>query len=97
MEYDNVKINILDTPGTAEFVGESRSALQVAEAAILVVDSVDGVQIETAKAWRYLNRCFSGLLPIHRLIPCKAAAESVINSLTLSTSKGPILNRLDKT
>src|SRR5210317_383296 len=40
VEYDNVKINIIDTPGTAEFIGESRSALQVSEAAILVVDSV---------------------------------------------------------
>jgi len=54
VEHDGVKINILDTPGTADFVGESRAALQAVETAILVVDSVDGVQIETEKAWRYL-------------------------------------------
>ena len=55
IEIDDVKINIIDTPGMADFVGEARAALQVAEAAILIVDSVDGVQIETEKAWRYLT------------------------------------------
>ena len=55
VEFDGVKINILDTPGTADFIGEARAAIQAAEAVILVVDSVDGVQIETEKAWRYLN------------------------------------------
>jgi elongation factor G len=55
VELDGVKINILDTPGTADFIGEARAAIQAAETVILVVDSVDGVQIETEKAWRYLN------------------------------------------
>ncbi len=55
LEMDGVKINILDTPGTSDFVGESRAALQAAECAVLVVDSVDGVQIETEKWWRYLK------------------------------------------
>jgi elongation factor G len=55
VELDGVKINVLDTPGTADFIGEARAAIQAAEAVILVVDSVDGVQIETEKAWRYLN------------------------------------------
>ncbi|HOD14800.1 MAG TPA: elongation factor G [Spirochaetota bacterium] len=55
VEIDGVKINILDTPGTADFIGEARAAVQAAECVILVIDSVDGVQIETEKWWRYLN------------------------------------------
>jgi elongation factor G len=55
VEADGVKINIIDTPGTAEFVSEARAAVQAVEAVILVVDSVDGVQIETEKWWRYLG------------------------------------------
>ncbi len=55
IEVDDVKINIMDTPGMSDFIGEARSALQVADTAILVVDAVDGVQIETGKAWRYLK------------------------------------------
>ncbi len=55
VEFDDVKINILDTPGTADFIGETRAAIQAAELVIVVVDSVDGVQIETEKVWRYLQ------------------------------------------
>ncbi len=55
IEVDDVKINIMDTPGMSDFIGEARAALQVADTAILVVDAVDGVQIETGKAWRYLK------------------------------------------
>lgn len=55
VEFEDVKINIIDTPGTSDFVGDQRAAMQVAEAVVLVVDSVDGVQIETEKAWRYLT------------------------------------------
>ncbi len=55
IEIEGVKINILDTPGKIGFIGESRGALQAADAAILVVDSVDGVQIQTESNWRYLE------------------------------------------
>ncbi|HMB19547.1 MAG TPA: elongation factor G [Spirochaetota bacterium] len=55
VETDDTKINIIDTPGMSDFVGEERAALQVVEAAIIVVDSADGVQIETEKVWRYLE------------------------------------------
>lgn len=55
VEMDNIKINVLDAPGTADFVGEAHAALLAVETAILVVDAVDGVQIETQKAWRFLN------------------------------------------
>ena len=55
LEFEGVKINVIDTPGTSDFIGESRAALQASECAVLVVDSVDGVQIETEKTWRYLT------------------------------------------
>lgn len=53
IEVDGVKIHILDVPGTTDFVGEARAAVQAAQAAILVIDSVDGIQIGTEKAWQY--------------------------------------------
>jgi elongation factor G len=55
VEFEDVKINIIDTPGLADFVGEVRAGLQTAEAAIIVVDSADGVQIETEKVYRYIS------------------------------------------
>ena len=53
VEYQNHKINLLDTPGAPDFVGETISALSVSDAALLVVDSVAGVQVGTELAWNY--------------------------------------------
>ncbi len=52
--WQNTKINILDTPGYFDFVGEVTSALRVADSAIIVVCSVSGVEVGTEKAWNYM-------------------------------------------
>lgn len=51
-EYDGKKINILDTPGFSDYVGEVTSALSVVETALLVVNSHVGVDATTENAWR---------------------------------------------
>ncbi len=51
IEWDKYKINILDTPGYFDFVGEVEEAVGVADAAIIVVSGKDGVQVGTEKAW----------------------------------------------
>ena len=48
-------LTFLDTPGTADFVGEVISAFRACEAAIVTVDARDGAQIETIKLWKRLN------------------------------------------
>ena len=49
--WGNTKINILDTPGYFDFVGEMQEAVSAADAAIIVVSGKDGVQVGTKKAW----------------------------------------------
>ena len=49
------KINILDTPGAADFLGEVVAAFRVAESTVILVDAEAGVQIETIKLWRRLE------------------------------------------
>ena len=44
-EWNKVKINFIDTPGIASFIADARAGLRVADAAILVVDAVSGVQV----------------------------------------------------
>ncbi|HPS58477.1 MAG TPA: elongation factor G [Spirochaetota bacterium] len=85
VEFEDVKINIIDTPGTADFVGDQRSAMQVAEAVILVVDSVDGVQIETEKAWRYLTEnSIPRIIFVNKMDKERASYEKVIENLKSS-------------
>ncbi|MDQ3619981.1 MAG: elongation factor G [Actinomycetota bacterium] len=53
IEWQGHKINILDTPGYADFVGEMRSAMRVADLAIFVVSGVEGLEVQTQVAWNY--------------------------------------------
>jgi len=55
IEYQNNKINFLDTPGFTDFVGEVQSALRVADAAVVVVDAVSGVEVGTELVWQYCD------------------------------------------
>jgi elongation factor G len=52
--WKNHKINILDTPGVSDFVGEVVAALRAAETSVVLVGADVGVQIETIKIWRRL-------------------------------------------
>lgn len=56
VEYKGVKINLLDTPGYTDFVGEVVSALRVSDGAIVLVDSVAGSEVGTEIAWSYLDK-----------------------------------------
>jgi elongation factor G len=60
VEYRECKINLLDTPGYTDFVGEVISALRVADGAVVVVDSVAGAEVGTEIA---LNYCDTFNLP----------------------------------
>src|SRR6266550_1989799 len=51
VSWGTVKINLLDTPGYADFVGELRAGLRAADAALFVVSSVDGMDAATAALW----------------------------------------------
>ncbi len=48
-----VKINLLDTPGYSTFINETKASLPVADAALILVDVVAGVQVVTEKVWDY--------------------------------------------
>ena len=55
VEYNNHKINILDTPGYTDFVGEVISALRVVDGVIIPVDAVAGAEVGTELAWSYAD------------------------------------------
>lgn len=53
--WKNVKINILDTPGYLDFVGEVKQSIRVADAALIVIDGKAGVEVGAELAWEYAN------------------------------------------
>ncbi|NLP36763.1 MAG: elongation factor G [Firmicutes bacterium] len=55
IEWKNVKINLLDTPGYFDFIGDTISALRVADAAVMVVSATSGVEVGTEKFWAYAD------------------------------------------
>jgi elongation factor G len=54
--YDNRKINIIDTPGFDDFIGEVVAALKVADTALMVVNAQNGVEVGTEITWRYTTK-----------------------------------------
>ncbi|HEX8738498.1 MAG TPA: elongation factor G [Pyrinomonadaceae bacterium] len=55
LEYKDTKVNLIDTPGYAAFVAHARPGLRVADCALVVVDSVNGIEVQTEKTWSYAN------------------------------------------
>ncbi len=56
LEWEGVKINLLDTPGFFDFVGEAEEAIAAADAAIIVVSGKSGVEVGTEKAWEMCEK-----------------------------------------
>ncbi len=88
IEYQQHKLNLLDTPGAPDFVGEMISALSVSDAALVVVDSVAGVQVGTELAWQTCDRFdLPRFVLVNRMHRESADFEKAKNSVAQLTDK----------
>jgi elongation factor G len=55
LEWNNVKINILDTPGYSDFIGEVKSAMRVCDTAVMVLKSAEGVEVGSEATAQFIN------------------------------------------
>lgn len=55
LEWNNTKINILDTPGYSDFVGEVKSAVSVCDTAVMLLKSVEGIEVGTEVTGRFID------------------------------------------
>lgn len=81
-EFNNHKINVIDTPGYTDFIGEVISALGVADSAIILVDSVAGIEVGTEVVWDYCDRfSLPRFLMISKMNRENANFERVLQSM----------------
>jgi elongation factor G len=82
VEWHNTKINLLDTPGFTLFTHEAKIAMSAAEAALVVVDGVSGVEVVTEKVWQYAEEInLPRVIVVSRMDRERANYESALESL----------------
>jgi elongation factor G len=81
-EWNKNKINFVDTPGIANFLSDVRAALRVADAALVVIDAVSGVQVQTEKAWQAAEELgLPRFVIVNRIDRERASLERTLNSV----------------
>jgi elongation factor G len=81
-EWNKTKINFIDTPGLANFLSDARAALRVADAALVVVDALHGVEVSTEKVWETAQELsMPRLIALNRLDRERASLDRSLDSL----------------
>ena len=90
-EWNKQKINLIDTPGAGNFLADAIAAVQVADAALVVVDAVAGVMVQTEKVWEAADaRGLPRLVVLNRLDRERASLERSLASLHESCNRAVI-------
>src|SRR5438477_1514294 len=80
--HEGTKVNLLDTPGFADFAGDRRAALRVVDAALVLIDASAGIQVGTQSVWEELERASTPrLIVVGRLDRENADFENVLKQL----------------
>lgn len=81
-EWNKKKINILDTPGYRPFLAETQLSVRAADAAVVVVDAVAGVEVQTEKVWSFCNEySLPRMIVINKADRDNASSERTLASL----------------
>ncbi len=81
-EWNKNKINILDTPGYRPFLAETQLAMRASDAAIIVVDAVAGVEVQTEKVWEFCDEYkLPRIIVINKLDRDNASMERSLHSI----------------
>lgn len=87
-DWNNSKINLIDTPGYMDFTGEVKGALHAVELGVLVVNAVSGLEVGSEIVWRYCeDKNLSRIIVINKLNKEHANFQNVLDSLQDSFSK----------
>ncbi len=91
LEWNQTKINLLDTPGYNIFINDTLASLVAADASLVVVDGVAGVEVQTEKVWDYSNRFnLPRALVVNKLDRERASFERAVESIQQSFGRTAI-------
>ncbi|MBK5299159.1 MAG: elongation factor G [Vicinamibacteria bacterium] len=87
-EWNKTKINFIDTPGMGNFLSDARAGLRVADAAMVVVDAVAGVEVQTEKVWAEADALgLPRLVVVNRLDRERASLDRTLASVREALSR----------
>jgi elongation factor G len=90
-EWNKKKINILDTPGYRPFIAETQLALRAADAVVVVIDAVAGVEVQTEKVWEFCNEYnLPRIIVINKLDRDNASSERSLASIEEAFGRGAV-------
>ncbi|HET8947478.1 MAG TPA: elongation factor G [Candidatus Polarisedimenticolia bacterium] len=82
-EWKKTKLNLIDTPGYGAFIADARACLRVADGAVLLVDGVAGVEVQTEEAWGFAQEFnLPVIIAVSRLDRENASLERAMASIT---------------
>lgn len=82
VEWNDCKVNFIDTPGYADFVGEVKAGLRVADAALVVVTAEKGVEVGTELTWQYADeRNLPRIVLVNKLDRENTSFDTALESL----------------
>ena len=88
IEWDGYKINIIDTPGYFDFVGEVEEAVSAAGAAIIVINGKAGIEVGTIKAWELCEKYkLPRIIYVSNMDVDNASFRQVVEDMTASYGK----------
>jgi elongation factor G len=87
-EWNKLKINLIDTPGIGNFLSDARAAMHVADSALVVVDAVSGVMVQTEKVWSAADElALPRIVVLNRLDRERASLDRSLTSLRQACSR----------
>jgi elongation factor G len=90
-EWSKKKVNILDTPGYHTFLAETKLALRATDSAVVLVDAVAGVEVQTEKVWEFADDFnLPRLIVINKMDRDNASFERTMSSLEEAFGRSPI-------
>jgi elongation factor G len=93
--WEKSNVNIIDTPGDANFSADVQNCLQVVDAAIVAIDAVSGVQVQTEKVWKYAdNFNLPRVIFINKVDMERSNFAQTIKGIEESLGKKPLVIQL---